>query len=202
SDGSNITRVLDAWPQDVYLSRALGAIGMPGLTALYGLEEVCAIKPGESLLLNAATGAVGSLAGQIAKLKGCKVVGSTGSDEKVTVSSLEEALKNASPEGYDCYFEMKHRSRLLSICSSDYVYLSFLGPYPHLQMIFKQLKMEGFLVGRWEHKNEESLKRMLTWVQEGKLKCKEHVTVGFENMPAAFMGMLQGENIRKAIVKV
>lgn len=58
------------------------------------------------------------------------------------------------------------RSRLLSICSSDDVYLSFLGPYPHLEMIFKQLKMEGFLVGRWEHKNEESLKRMLTWMQE------------------------------------
>uniref|UniRef100_A0A8C2GQT8 Prostaglandin reductase 1 n=1 Tax=Cyprinus carpio TaxID=7962 RepID=A0A8C2GQT8_CYPCA len=195
-DGSNITRVLDAWPQDVYLSRALGAIGMPGSVPNHR----------ESLLVNAATGAVGSLAGQIAKLKGCKVVGSTGSDEKVTVSSLEEALKNASPEGYDCYFEnsslVKHRSRLLSICSSDYVYLSFLGPYPHLQMIFKQLKMEGFLVGRWEHKNEESLQRMLTWVQEGKLNCKEHVTVGFENMPAAFMGMLQGENIRKAIVKV
>lgn len=90
------------------------------MTALYGLEEVCAIKPGETLLVNAAAGAVGSVAGQIAKLKGCKVVGSAGSDEKVaylkemgfdqafnykTISSLEEALKNASPEGYDCYFE-------------------------------------------------------------------------------------------------
>lgn len=90
------------------------------LTALYGLEEVCAIKSGETLLVNAAAGAVGSVAGQIAKLKGCKVVGSAGSDDKVaylkelgfdqafnykTVPSLEEALKNASPEGYDCYFE-------------------------------------------------------------------------------------------------
>ncbi len=90
------------------------------LTALYGLEEVCAIEPGETLLVNAAAGAVGSVVGQIAKLKGCNVVGSAGSDEKVaylkelgfdqafnykTVSSLEEALKNASPEGYDCYFE-------------------------------------------------------------------------------------------------
>ncbi len=90
------------------------------LTALYGLEEVCAIEPGETLLVNAAAGAVGSVVGQIAKLKGCKVVGSAGSDEKVaylkelgfdqafnykTVSSLEEALKNASPEGYECYFE-------------------------------------------------------------------------------------------------
>ncbi|XP_052007130.1 prostaglandin reductase 1-like isoform X2 [Xyrauchen texanus] len=232
SDGSDITRVLADWPQDVPLSHALGAIGMPGLTALYGLEEVCAIKPGETLLVNAAAGAVGSVAGQIAKLKGCKVVGSAGSDDKVaylkelgfdqtfnykTVSSLEEALKNASPEGYDCYFEnvgghfssvaisqMKAFGRI-AVCGGISLYNDTIpqtGPYPHLPMIFKQLKMEGFLVGRWEHKNEESLRRMLTWMQEGKLKCREHVTYGFENMPAAFMGMLQGENIGKAIVKV
>uniref|UniRef100_A0A8C1IVV2 Prostaglandin reductase 1 n=1 Tax=Cyprinus carpio TaxID=7962 RepID=A0A8C1IVV2_CYPCA len=232
SNGSDITKILDDWPQDVSLSHALGAIGMPGLTALYGLEEVCAIKSGETLLVNAAAGAVGSVAGQIAKLKGCKVVGSAGSDDKVaylkelgfdqafnykTVPSLEEALKNASPEGYDCYFEnvggpfssvaipqMKTFGRI-AVCGGISLYNDTTpqtGPYPHLQMIFKQLKMEGFLVGRWEHKNDESLKRMLTWVQEGKLKCKEHVTVGFENMPAAFMGMLRGENIGKAIVKV
>ncbi|XP_060730913.1 prostaglandin reductase 1-like [Tachysurus vachellii] len=76
------------------------------------------------------------------------------------------------------------------------------GPYPHMHMIFKELRMEGFLVGRWAHRNDESLRRLLTWLQEGKLKCREHVTVGFENMPAAFMGMLQGENMGKAIVKV
>ncbi|XP_056628887.1 prostaglandin reductase 1 [Triplophysa dalaica] len=232
SDGSDITRVLADWPQDVSLSHALGAIGMPGLTALYGLEEVCAIKPGETLLVNAAAGAVGSVAGQIAKLKGCRVVGSAGGDDKVaylkelgfdqafnykTVSSLEETLKNASPEGYDCYFEnvgghfssvaiqqMKTFGRI-AVCGGISLYNDTTpqtGPYPQLAMIFKQLKMEGFLVGRWEHKNEESLKRMLTWMQEGKLKCREHVTVGFENMPAAFMGMLRGENIGKAIIKV
>ncbi|KAL1271580.1 hypothetical protein QQF64_030596 [Cirrhinus molitorella] len=232
SDGSDLIKVLDDWPQDVSLSHALGAIGMPGLTALYGLEEVCAIKPGETLLVNAAAGAVGSVVGQIAKLKGCKVVGSAGSDEKVaylkelgfdqafnykTVPSLEEALKNASPEGYDCYFEnvgghfssvaipqMKAFGRI-AVCGGISLYNDTTpqtGPYPHLHMIFKQLKMEGFLVGRWEHKNKESLKRMLTWMQEGKLKCKEHFTVGFENMPAAFMGMLKGENIGKAIVKI
>lgn len=90
------------------------------LTALYGIEEVLGLQAGETLLVNAAAGAVGSVVGQIAKIKGCKVVGSTGSDAKVaflkelgfdeafnykTISSLEEALKKASPEGYDCYFE-------------------------------------------------------------------------------------------------
>lgn len=232
SDGSDLTKILDDWPHDVSLSHALGAIGMPGLTALYGLEEVCAIKPGETLLVNAAAGAVGSVVGQIAKLKGCKVVGSAGGDDKVaylkelgfdqafnykTVPSLEEALKNASPEGYDCYFEnvgghfssvaipqMKDLGRI-AVCGAISLYNDSTpqtGPYQQMTMIVKQLKMEGFLVGRWEHKNEESLKRLLTWMQEGKLKCKEHVTVGFENMPAAFMGMLKGDNIGKAIVKV
>lgn len=90
------------------------------LTALYGIEEVLALKEGETLLVNAAAGAVGSVVGQIAKIKGCKVVGSAGSDEKVaflkelgfdeafnykTVGSLEETLKRASPDGYDCYFD-------------------------------------------------------------------------------------------------
>ncbi|XP_017574254.1 prostaglandin reductase 1 isoform X1 [Pygocentrus nattereri] len=231
-DGTGLTRVLNDWPQDVPLSLAIGGLGMPGLTALYGLEEVLAIKPGETLLVNAAAGAVGSVVGQIAKLKGCKVVGSAGSDAKVaylkelgfdhvfnykTVPSLEEALKQASPEGYDCFFDnvgglfssvvlpqMKYLGRI-AVCGGISLYNDEepqTGPYPHLNMIFKELRMEGFLVGRWEHKNEESLKRMLAWVKEGKLKFREHVTVGFENMPAAFMGMLKGENTGKAIIKV
>nr|XP_015200909.1 PREDICTED: prostaglandin reductase 1 [Lepisosteus oculatus] len=167
------------------------------LTALYGLTEVCEMKPGDVVLVNAAAGAVGSVVGQIAKIKGCKAVGCAGSDSKVaylkemgfdeafnykTVSSLEEALKKASPEGYDCFFENS-------------------GPYVHPQLLFKQLRMEGFLVYRWKHKNEESLKQLMTWVKEGKLKYREHITAGFANMPRAFMGMLKGENTGKAIVK-
>lgn len=98
------------------------AVSLPlcRLTAVYGIEEVLGLKEGETLLVNAAAGAVGSLVGQIAKIKGCKVVGSAGTDAKVaflkelgfdeafnykTVSSLEEVLKKASPEGYDCFFE-------------------------------------------------------------------------------------------------
>ncbi|KAK1797258.1 hypothetical protein P4O66_008630 [Electrophorus voltai] len=234
SDGTSLIRLLNDWPLNVSFSHALGAIGMPGLTALYGLEEVLAIKPGETLLVNAAAGAVGSVVGQLAKLKGCKVVGSAGSDAKVaylkelgfdhvfnykTVQSLEEALKQASPEGYDCYFDnvgghfssvalpqMKCFGRI-AVCGGISTYNNKepqTGPYPQLTMIMKQLHMEGFLVGRWEHKNQESLKRMLTWLQEasGKLKCTEHVTTGFDNMPTAFMGLLHGENMGKAIIKV
>ncbi|KAJ8390320.1 hypothetical protein AAFF_G00108890 [Aldrovandia affinis] len=76
------------------------------------------------------------------------------------------------------------------------------GPYVHVNMVLKQLKMEGFVYGRWKHKNEESLLRLMAWMKEGKLKCSEHITTGFENMSAAFIGMLKGDNIGKAIVKV
>lgn len=232
SDGTGVKLLIPDWPADVSLSLALGAIGMPGLTALYGLEEVCQLKAGETLLVNAAAGAVGTVVGQIAKLKGCRVIGSAGSDAKVaylrelgfdhafnykTVASLEDALKEAAPDGYDCFFEnvggefssaalplMKPMGRI-AVCGAISTYNDTspqTGPFPHLTMIMKQLRMEGFMVGRWEHKNEESLRRLLAWKREGKLKCPEHVTNGFENMPAAFMGMLRGDNLGKAIIKV
>ncbi|KAM9717995.1 prostaglandin reductase 1-like [Menidia menidia] len=232
SDGSDLVPVATDWPQDVSLSLALGTIGMPGLTALYGIEEVLRLQEGETLLVNAAAGAVGAVVGQIAKIKGCRVVGSAGSDAKVkylqelgfdwafnykTVGSLEEALRSAAPDGYDCFFEnvgghfstvaiqqMRNFGRI-AVCGSISTYNDTTpqtGPYPHLTMIFKQLKMEGFMQSRWEHKHPESLRRLMGWYKEGKLKCREHVTKGFDNMPAAFMGMLQGENLGKAVVAV
>ncbi|XP_041730914.1 prostaglandin reductase 1-like [Coregonus clupeaformis] len=231
-DGAELTPVLPDWPQDIPLSLALGAIGMPGLTALYGLEEVCEIKEGETLLVNAAAGAVGSVVGQIAKIKGCTVVGCAGTDTKLsylkelgfdqvfnykTVTSLENSLREAAPHGYDCYFEnvggkfssvvmpqMREYGRI-AVCGSISVYNDTTpqtGPYVHSHMIFKQLRMEGFLCGRWKHKHQQSLRRLMAWMTEGKLRCNEHITSGFNNMPAAFMGMLQGDNIGKAVVKV
>uniref|UniRef100_A0A4W6BQU9 Prostaglandin reductase 1 n=1 Tax=Lates calcarifer TaxID=8187 RepID=A0A4W6BQU9_LATCA len=224
SDGTDLIPIMPDWPQDISLSLALGTIGMPGLTALYGIEEVLDSRKVRPSWVNAAAGAVGSVVGQIAKIKGCKVVGSAGSDAKVaflkelgfdeafnykTISSLEEALKKASPEGYDCFFEnvggpfstvalqqMKNFGRI-AVCGSISVYNDTTpqtGPYPHLTMIFKQLKMEGFMQSRWEQVSDGK--------QFGKLHCREHITKGFENMPAAFMGMLQGDNIGKAIIAV
>ncbi|XP_034020773.1 prostaglandin reductase 1-like [Thalassophryne amazonica] len=232
SDGKNLDPIMAEWPEDAPLSLALGSIGMPGLTALYGIEEVLKLAAGETLLVNCAAGAVGSVVGQIAKIIGCKVVGSAGSDAKVaflnelgfdkifnykTVGSLEEVLKEASPEGYDAYFDnvgghfssvvlpqMKEFGRI-AVCGGISLYNDATpqtGPYPQVTMIMKQLKMEGFLQGRWQHKHPESLKRLMTWMKEGKLQCREHITEGFENMPAAFMGMLKGENIGKAVIKV
>nr|XP_046236515.1 prostaglandin reductase 1-like [Scatophagus argus]XP_046236516.1 prostaglandin reductase 1-like [Scatophagus argus]XP_046236517.1 prostaglandin reductase 1-like [Scatophagus argus] len=232
SDGKDLLPLMSEWPKDVSLSLALGTIGMPGMTALYGIEDVLGLQKGETLLVNAAAGAVGSVVGQIAKIKGCKVVGSAGSDAKVaylkelgfdkvfnykTVGSLEEELKKASPEGYDCFFEnvggpfftvalqqMKNFGRI-AVCGGIATYNDETpqkGPYPHTDIILKQLKIEGFMHRRWEHKHLPSSKRLMGWLKEGKLQCREHFTKGFEKMPAAFMGMLQGENIGKAIIAV
>ncbi|MEE6518739.1 hypothetical protein FKM82_029909, partial [Ascaphus truei] len=163
---------------------------------------------------------------------GCKVVGSAGSEAKVTylkelgfdeafnyktVNSLEETLKKASPEGYDCYFEnvggkfsdaampqMKDFGRI-AVCGAVSMYNDSVpqtGPYIQTSMIFKQLRMEGFLVHRWQDRYPEGQQQLLKWVSEGKLKYSEHITNGFENMPKGFIGMLIGENIGKAIIKV
>lgn len=232
SNGEKLEKVLAEWPDTLPLSLALGTVGMPGLTAYFGLLDICGVKGGETVLVSAAAGAVGSIVGQIAKLKGCKVVGTAGSDEKVawlkkhgfdvalnykTVKSLEEALKVAAPEGYDCYFDnvggefsnvaitqMKKFGRI-AICGAISVYnrTSPLPPGPSPEIIIlKELHLQGFVVYRWQGEvRQKALRDLLKWVSEGKIQYHEHVTEGFENMPAAFIGLLKGENLGKAIVK-
>ncbi|XP_043370086.1 prostaglandin reductase 1 isoform X2 [Dermochelys coriacea] len=195
SDGKDL-QLLPPWPEKIPRSLALGTIGMPGLTAYFGLFEICKIRPGDTVLVTAAAGAVGSAVGQIAKIGGCKVVGCAGSDKKVaylkqigfdeafnykTVGSLEEALRKASPDGYNCYFDnvggefssivlnqMKKFGRI-AVCGAISGYNDTVpqkGPYVQIPMIFNELYMEGFLVSRWNHKREEALKILLRWVVE------------------------------------
>ncbi|XP_021056421.1 prostaglandin reductase 1 [Mus pahari] len=232
SDGKGLTKLPAEWPDKLPLSLALGTVGMPGLTAYFGLLDICGMKGGETVMVSAAAGAVGSVVGQIAKLKGCKVVGTAGSDEKVaylkklgfdvafnykTVKSLEEALRTASPDGYDCYFDnvggefsntvilqMKTFGRI-AICGAISQYNRTgpcpQGPPPEV-VIYQQLRMEGFIVTRWQGEvRQKALTDLMNWVSEGKIQYHEYITEGFEKMPAAFMGMLKGENLGKTIVK-
>ncbi|EPQ03666.1 Prostaglandin reductase 1 [Myotis brandtii] len=231
SDGKELEKMPEAWPSTLPLSLMLGTLGMPGLTAYFGLLDICSAKSGETVLVNAAAGAVGSVVGQIAKIKGCKVVGAAGSDDKVaylkklgfdvafnykTIKSLEETLKKASPDGYDCYFDnvggefsnivipqMKKFGRI-AICGAISTYNSTRpippGPSPEV-IIYQELRMEGFLVSRWKNDHQKALNELMKWVSEGKIQYQEYVTEGFENMPAAFMGMLKGDNLGKTIVK-
>ncbi|XP_016069200.1 PREDICTED: prostaglandin reductase 1 isoform X2 [Miniopterus natalensis] len=197
SDGKQLEKLPAEWPDTLPLSLAVGTLGMTGLTAYFGLLDICGVKGGETVLVNAAAGAVGSVVGQIAKIKGCKVVGAAGSDDKVahlkklgfdvafnykTIKSLEETLKKASPDGYDCYFDnvggefsnvvipqMKKFGRI-AICGAISTYNSTRplppGPPPEV-IIYQELRMEGFLVGRWpEDVRQKAQKELLKWVSE------------------------------------
>jgi len=213
-------------------SLLVGACGMPGLTAYFGFLELCQPKEGETVVVSGAAGAVGSLVGQIAKLKGCKVVGFAGSDEKVAwlktlgfdhafnykTSSVAECLTMGAPSGVDCYFDnvggemtasvlasMNSRGRV-SVCGAISHYNDEGGfstvtdalPYA----IFKELRIEGFLVTRWKDRFPEGISALATWIGEGKLKAEETVVEGFEKTPEAFIGLFTGTNIGKMIVKL
>ncbi|XP_021365432.1 prostaglandin reductase 1-like isoform X2 [Mizuhopecten yessoensis] len=214
---------------DLPLSLALGTMGMTGMTAYFGFLELCQPKEGDTVLVNGAAGAVGSLVGQIAKIKGCKVVGCAGTDDKCKwlkelgfdevfnykKVDLSEALKAAAPDGFDCFFDnigadftataLKHMKQFgrVSICGQMSVYNNKELPraeYPFMLILGKQLKVEGFNVMRWYPRWAEGEKVMAQWIKEGKIKYKETITKGFRNMPNAFIGLFDGANTGKAIV--
>lgn len=218
---------------DLPLSLMLGAMGMPGMTAYFGFLELCQPKAGETVVVSGAAGAVGSLVGQIAKIKGCKVIGFAGTEEKCKwikeelgfdfaynykKTDVDTALKEAAPDkSVDCYFDnvggmftvkvlthMKTFGRV-SICGSISNYNDTsvpTGPLPFFSILKSQLRVEGFIVSRWYSRWEEGETAMRQWIKEGKIKYKEHVTEGFEKMPDAFMGLFEGRNTGKAIIKM
>ncbi|KAJ8729945.1 hypothetical protein PYW07_016983 [Mythimna separata] len=213
-------------------SLGVGAVGMPGATAYFGFLEICKPKAGETVVVSGAAGAVGSLVGQIAKIKGCKVIGFAGSDDKVKwleeigfdkainykTADLAGALKAAAPKGVDCYFDnvggelsstiinqMNDNGRV-SVCGAIGSY-NDMGNLPKatiLQpaLVFHQLKIEGFLVWRWLDRQPEAFAEIVKWIHSGQLKPRETITEGFENIFDAFVGMLQGENSGKAVIKL
>ncbi|XP_054274432.1 prostaglandin reductase 1-like isoform X1 [Macrosteles quadrilineatus] len=214
-------------------SLALGVLGMPGNTAYFGFLEICKPVAGETVVVSGAAGAVGSLVGQIAKIKGCRVIGIAGSDDKVAwlkdelkfdgainykTQNVSAELKKLAPKGVDCYFDnvggdissqvlyQMNKYGRISVCGAISVYnndFSNLAKAPVIQtaMVMNELKMEGFIVMRWAHRWMEGVLQNLKWVKEGELKYKETVTEGFKKMPEAFIGMLRGENVGKAVVK-
>lgn len=214
------------------LSLAVGFLGMPGNTAYFGMLEICKPKPGETVVISTAAGSVGLIAGQIAKLKGCKVVGFTGSEDKRQLlldkygfdkainyknGDMVKALKEAAPEGVDCYFDnvggelsaiiINQMNQFGRIACSGAVSEYNLDepiklPSMQVQFIFKQLTMEGFVVYRWAERWMEAINQNLEWIKEGKIKYDETITEGFENMPQAFIDVMRGKNMGKAVLKV
>jgi NADPH-dependent curcumin reductase CurA len=210
----------------------LGALGMPGLTAYAGLLDVGALKDGETVFVSAAAGAVGSIVCQIAKAKGCYVVGSAGSDAKCEwllkeagcdkvinykTADLEKAVAEAFPKGIDVYFENVGGAHLIAainnlkvkgrvaMCGMIEQYNATempAGPGNIIMAIPKRLRIEGFVVSDYFHRLGDFYRDMGTWAAQGKMKWKETTYDGIDNAVAAFLGLFKGENFGKALVKL
>lgn len=230
SDSKDI-RIID--PKAAPLSAYLGILGMPGLTSYLGLMEIGKPKSGETLFVSGAAGAVGSVAGQIGKILGCKVVGIAGTDEKVsllknklgfdeainykTTPDLKKAISQACPEGIDVYFDnvggeisddvMAKMNRLgrVIVCGAISLYNATeipTGPRVQPLLVTKSILMQGFIVSNYSNKFPEAIKQLSNWLKEGKLTYQETVIEGFDKIPEAFIGLFEGKNEGKMIVKV
>jgi NADPH-dependent curcumin reductase CurA len=213
------------------LSAYLGVIGSPGLTAWVGLN-LGEIKAGECVFVSAAAGAVGSVAGQLARLRGCRVIGSAGSARKVQVlldefgfdaafnykdGDIQSRLTAAAPDGIDVYFDnvggdhleaalaaLKNHGRIVA-CGAISRYNDETptpGPRNLFLVIGKRLTIRGFLVLDWADRMPEFITEVSRYLAEGKLLAKETVVDGLEQAPQAFVGLMRGENIGKMIVKL
>ena len=212
-------------------STALGVLGMPGMTAYFGFLDICKPKAGETVLVSGAAGAVGSLVGQIAKIKGCRAVGVAGTDDKVawivnelgfdaafnykTTENYVAKLKELCPGGIDCYFDnvggavtdavlplLNVRARI-SICGQISQYNATkpeAGVRPYSYLLTKQARAEGFIISQFMDRFAEGIPQMAQWIKEGRIKYRETIVEGFENMPRALIGVLQGDNTGKMIV--
>ncbi|KAL6976109.1 2-alkenal reductase (NADP(+)) [Sarracenia purpurea var. burkii] len=217
---------------DVPLSYYTGILGMPGMTAYAGFYEVCSPKKGEYVFISAASGAVGQLVGQFAKILGCFVVGTAGTKEKVDLlknklgfdeafnykeeSDLVAALKRYFPDGIDIYFEnvggkmldavlvnMRPHGRI-AVCGmiSQYNLSQPEGVHNLFNVIAKRIRMEGFVAFDYYHLYQKLLDTILHRIKEGKIVYLEDVVEGLENGPAALVGLFSGRNVGKQVVVV
>jgi NADPH-dependent curcumin reductase CurA len=228
SDGTSV-RKIDAAAAPV--TTALGVLGMPGFTAYYGLFEIGRPEPGDVVFVSGAAGAVGSTAAQLAKIAGCRVIGSAGSAEKVAwldeigvdlafdyrERSVREALAEAAPDGIDVYFDnvggdhleaaigsLRNYGRIVA-CGSISRYADAepeAGPRNLFMIVTKRLRMEGFIISDHWERFPEFLAKARAWMHDGRLRYRETVIEGIENAPRAFLGLLRGENLGKMIVQV
>ena len=215
-------------PLPVYLS----ALGMTGMTAYFALLDVGAPKSGDTVVLSGAAGAVGSIAGQIAKLKGCRVIGIAGGAEKCAYltdelgfdaaidyksESLPEALKRECPKGVDVYFDnvggdtldavltrLAPKARIV-ICGAISQYNNkeaVKGPANYLSLLVNRARMEGFVVTDHAANFGSAAAEIGGWLASGKVKSKEHIVEGLETFPETLLKLFKGENFGKLVLKV
>jgi NADPH-dependent curcumin reductase CurA len=220
-------------PAAAPITTALYVLGMPGLTAYFGLLDICRPQPGETVVVSGAAGAVGSLVGQIARIKRCRAVGIAGSNEKIRFITGDlgfdagfnyketpdyyAKLKELCPNGIDIYFDnvggaitdaamrlINTRARI-AVCGQISQYNAErpeMGPRWLVQLVVRQAKAEGFLVHQFADRYEEGLRQLSGWLAEKRIQYREDVVEGLEHAPRAFIGMLEGRNIGKQLVKV
>jgi NADPH-dependent curcumin reductase CurA len=214
------------------LTTYLGALGMPGMTAYFGLLDVGAPKEGETVVVSGAAGAVGSVVGQIAKLKGCRVVGIAGGPEKCAwivdelsfdaaidykSENVPDALRKHCPEGVDVYFDnvggeildavlaRLARGARVPLCGAISQYNkmdSMRGPSNYMSLLVNRARMQGFVVIDYMSRYPEATREMAGWIAEGKLVAREDVVEGFEGFPEALQKLFAGENVGKLVLKV
>jgi len=219
-------------PSLVPLPRWLGIVGMPGMTAYFGLLDVGGpIKAGETLVVSAASGAVGAVVGQIGKIHGMRVVGIAGGVDKCRYivdelgfdaavdykhDDVKKKLREACPQGIDVYFDnvggeildhalaMLRKKARVVICGaiSQYNSPSFVGPKNYMSLLVNRARMEGFVVFDFAARYAEAAMAIARWHKEGKLKAKEDIVDGLEQFPEALAKLFHGENFGKLILKV
>ncbi len=210
----------------------IGILGMPGLTAYFGITDIGRPMPGETVVISGAAGAVGLAAGQIARISGAHVIGIAGTDEKCRILTEEFGFDNAinynssgnlrktiagiCPLGIDVYFDnvggeitdavvanLNNHSRFV-LCGQISQYNSTrIATGPAILPVFlsRSVKLQGFIVRNYTDRFGEGLKQLTKWVKDGKLKYKETIIQGFDNLPDAFLGLFSGKNIGKMLVE-
>ncbi|MFI4953040.1 MAG: NADP-dependent oxidoreductase [Burkholderiales bacterium] len=229
-----VAKAVDLVPIDAQRAPAsyyLGVLGMPGMTAWFGLFEIGQPKPGETVLVSAASGAVGSVVGQLAKIHGCRAVGIAGGKAKCDyvvnelsfdacvdhrAGHLYDDLRTACPDGIDVDFEnvggevldtalrvMNRHSRVV-VCGLIAEY-NAAAPYGYKRMrsvLVNRIRMQGMIVFDWKDRYGEALEALATHLAAERLKYRESIVEGLENAPRALVGLLKGENFGKQLVKI
>ena len=214
------------------LERYLGVLGMPGMTAYFGILDTGMPKAGETVVVSGAAGAVGTVVGQIAKIKGCRVVGIAGGADKCQYlvdelgfdgaidyknESVRDGLKRECPKGVDVYFDnvggdildtvltrINYKARIV-ICGAISQYnntTAVKGPSNYLSLLVNRAKMEGIVVFDNVKNYGSAAAEMAQWIAQGKLIAKEHVVEGIEKFPETLMMLFKGENFGKLVLKV
>lgn len=219
-------------PKLAPLPTYIGTLGMPGMTAYFGITEVAKIKEGDVVLVSGAAGAVGSIVGQIAKIKGCRVVGIAGGPVKCKYvvdelgfdacidyknEDVKERLKQECPKGLDIYFDnvggeildialsrLRLNARIV-ICGAISQYnnrANVKGPNNYLSLLVNRASMTGMIVFDYVDRYKEGGQILGGWMAQGKLKSREDVYEGIENFPETFNRLFSGEKLGKLVLKV